>query len=93
MQELIFKLHSPIQFGDKTIEELNIRKATAKDLIKANFKIQTNKDGGADIDLAQTIRLTAQLANVPPSVLEQISSQDAFALMAELTSFLLGGTD
>lgn len=74
-------LQHPIQFGDKTVNKLDIRKPKAGD-----FRMLKNLDQpfGMMLDLA------AELSGLPASVLDDLEADDLPAVMEVMSGFLHG---
>ena len=88
MDKLIIQLSSPIQFGREEISELNIRRPTGRDLMGLELKFSPDS---IIIDTKTIFSLVGRLTSIPPNVLAQMDSADAFTLCAEMQGFLLSG--
>ena len=88
MDKLIIKLSSPIQFGREENSELDIRRPTCSDLMGLEIKFSPDS---LILDAKTLFALVGKLTNIPPNVLAQMDSADAFVLSAEMQGFLLSG--
>ena len=74
------KLRYPIEFEEKRIEEITLRRATVKDMRKA-------KEISGD-DAESEVILISNLANLPIDAIELLDLWDYQVLQKELSSFL-----
>lgn len=78
-----FKLTVPIKRGEDTIEVLELREPTAKDIKVLGFPITGEKR----VDAAVVYDYIERLAAIPPSTVDQISASDFIGLMALVLGF------
>ena len=74
------KLKYPVQAEGRRIEEITIRRPKARDL----RKMETAKGG----DIAKSIDLIANLAELPPSAIEDLDASDFQSLSNKVAGFL-----
>lgn len=79
--ENIIELSKPIEFGKKTIECLELREMTAKDM----RSLHQNMTYGDLLDIG------AKISNQPKSVIDKLSTKDANALIEYVGKLLEGG--
>lgn len=74
------KLNYPVQAEGRSIEEITLRRPKARDL----RKMETAKGG----DIAKSIDLIANLAELPPSAIEDLDASDFQSLSDKVAGFL-----
>lgn len=74
------KLTYPVEAEGRTIDEITIRRPKARDL----RKMETAKGG----EIAKSIDLIANLAELPPSAIEDLDASDFQALSEQVAGFL-----
>ncbi|UAA38224.1 phage tail assembly protein [Paraneptunicella aestuarii] len=74
------QLKFPVQAEGRTIESIEIRRPKARDL----RKMETAKGG----DIAKSIDLIANLAELPPSAIEDLDAADFQELSTMVAGFL-----
>ena len=84
-----FKLTAPIKRGEDTIEVLELREPTAKDIKVLGFPITGEKR----VDAAVVYDYIERLAAIPPSTVDQISASDFIGLMALVLGFFGGAPE
>ena len=77
METRKYKLIDPIKFGEDTITELEFIKPQVKHLKKLD---------GATGDVSKTAKMIEVCANIPPSVVDEISLKD----FTEIANFVTG---
>lgn len=73
------KLNTPINFGDQTITEINIRRPIAKD-----FRSLTSMDK----PFAAMLDFAASLADLPPAAIDKLDVDDVPAVVEVVSGFL-----
>ncbi|WP_417036100.1 phage tail assembly protein [Dakarella massiliensis] len=84
-----FKLTAPVKRGEDTIEVLELREPTAKDIKVLGFPITGEKR----VDAAVVYDYIERLAAIPPSTVDQISASDFIGLMALVLGFFGGASE
>jgi len=74
------KLQFPIESEGQTIETITLRRPKARDL----KKMETGKGG----EIAKSIDLIANLAEIPPSAVEDLDAADFQAISGVVAGFL-----
>lgn len=74
-----FELSEPVRQGSEEITHLEIRKPRAKDLRKFPAQAKT---------LGEMLDFAAHLCGQPPSVIDQLSLEDAMGLFEVIMDFL-----
>jgi len=82
METQKLKLAEPIKQGSVTIDELEVRKPKAKDLRKFPTNAKT---------LGEMLDFAAHLCAQPPSVIDELSIEDAMKVFEVIMSFLPDG--
>lgn len=82
MNSVKFKLAEPIVYGSETISELEVRKPKAKDLRKFPSNSKT---------LGEMLDFAGGLCGQPPSVIDELSIEDALKLFEVIMNFLPDG--
>lgn len=75
-----FKLNHPIQFGDRAVTELQLRRPRGKDIRRFNL--------GPNSGVADFLALAEKLAAEPPALIDELDGEDALRLANEVAGFL-----
>lgn len=78
----VVNLQHPVRFGKDTVESLTLRALTAGDL--------WDSPSGSGLSIYETAQLGGRQAGVSSSVIDALGMEDAGALNAVVTGFLLG---
>ena len=79
MKSKKFKLSEPVTHGSEEILELDVREPRAKDLRKFPAQAKT---------LGEMLDFAAHLCGQPPSVIDQLTLEDAMGLFEVIMDFL-----
>jgi len=80
MQQQVYKLKTPVKWGESVVEELTFRKPKAKDL----RKLPMNPNTSDLIDLA------GNLCAQPPRFMDELEIEDFTGMMEIVSGFLPG---
>ncbi len=73
MEKVKYTLKHPASFGQEQITELEFRRPKARDLRQLPM---------GEMKAGDLLDLAARLAEVPPSLLDELAAEDAMAVMA-----------
>jgi len=79
MSTTTFKLNMPVQFGERTITELQLRRPKGKDLRKLK---------GGETSIGDILDIASKLAGEPPAVIDELDGEDSLRLAEVIGDFL-----
>ncbi|WP_294948310.1 phage tail assembly protein [Sulfurivirga sp.] len=79
MSQTVIELSVPLKDGGNEITALKLRRPTVRDLLVMD---------GVQGDLHKTVRMIAQLADLPPDVIEQMDVKDFEKASTAVADFL-----
>ena len=82
---LKYDLKVPVEFGSKTITEINYRNPKGKDIKK--IKMDASGEMGIDVILD----LFARISDQPPPFFDEVDVKDCLKLMGLASDFFVGG--
>jgi hypothetical protein len=72
----VVRLSKPIEAHGNTLSELKLREPTGRDLRTCGVPYRLGADESMQIEASVMHRMIAQLAQVPPSAVDQLSASD-----------------
>ena len=87
LREVPFTLKDPIYSGEEEIKEVTIREVKASDIARCGMPFSYSPDGTTEIKSDVIFELLKISVSLPPSVMDQLSMHDLFAIQQVFINF------